>query len=93
MSVSFRVVLLFTRKCTREVQRITGKAAKFEIAHGYTADVFLNRTVLQGETTGLVLRISFHAYSRYMMRIARAPPTPEKFEIARYYVVLGCQEW
>ena len=56
MSVSFWLVLLSTRKCTREIQRITGKAAKFEIARGCTADVFMNRAVLQGATTGLVRR-------------------------------------
>ena len=39
--------LLSTQKCTREIQRTSGKAAKFEIARGYTADVLLNRTVLQ----------------------------------------------
>ena len=39
--------LLSTQKCTREIQRTSGKAARFEIARGYTADVLLNRTVLQ----------------------------------------------
>ena len=57
MSVSFWLILLSTRKCTREIQRISGKAAKFELARGYATDVFLNSTVLQGVTTGLVRRI------------------------------------
>ena len=48
--------LISTQKCTRETQRTSGKAAKFEIARGYNSDVFLNRTVLQGVTTGLERR-------------------------------------
>ena len=55
MSVSL-LIWLSTRKCTREIRRTSGEAAKFEIARGYTADVFLNHTVLQGVTTGFERR-------------------------------------
>ena len=56
MSVSFWLILLSMQKCTREIQRITGKAAQFETTRGYTADIVLNLSVLQGVTTGIVRR-------------------------------------
>ena len=48
------LIWLSTHKCTREIQRISGKAAKVEIARGSTSEVSFNRTVLQGATAGLV---------------------------------------